>query len=38
MKEDLDARLHELRSIHDDFKLISANEIEVADWVRWKCR
>ena len=38
MKEDLDALLHELRSIHDDFKLISANEIEVADWVRWKCR
>ena len=38
MKGDLDALLHELRSIHDDFKLIPADEIGVADWVRWKCR
>jgi len=38
MKKSLDTLLQELKDIHDDFKLIPADEIEVADWVRWKCR
>ncbi len=37
-KKDLDMLLQELRKIHEDFKRIPADEIEVADWVRWKCR
>jgi len=38
MKKSLDKLLQELRGIHEDFKLIHAEEIEVADWVRWKCK
>ncbi|MGB2727774.1 MAG: DUF2284 domain-containing protein [Halobacteriota archaeon] len=38
MKKSWDALLQELKDIHDDFKLIPADKIEVADWVRWKCR
>lgn len=38
MKENLDTLLEDLRQIHSDFKLISADKIEVAEWVRWKCR
>jgi predicted metal-binding protein len=34
---DLDTLLRELEEIHDDFRLIPAEEIEVAEWVRWKC-
>jgi predicted metal-binding protein len=34
---DLDTLLRELEEIHDDFRLIPADEIEVAEWVRWKC-
>lgn len=34
MKKDLSRLLQDLRNIHEDFKLIPANEIEVADWVR----
>ncbi len=37
-KKDWDILLAELRDIHDDFRLIPAHEIEVGDWVRWKCR
>jgi len=37
-KKDLNVLMEELRVIHDDFRLIPAKEIEVADWVRWKCR
>ena len=37
MKKDLNSLLHELRDIHADFNLISVDEIEVAEWVRWKC-
>jgi predicted metal-binding protein len=37
MKKELDTLLDELRQIHADFKLISADTIEVAEWVRWKC-
>lgn len=37
MKKSFDTLLQELKDIHGDFKLISAYEIEVADWVRWKC-
>ena len=32
-----DTLLRELEEIHDDFRLIPAEEIEVAEWVRWKC-
>ncbi len=38
MKKDLDTLLEELADIHSDFKLVSTDKIEVADWVRWKCR
>lgn len=38
MKKDLDTLLQELKEIHEDFKHISADKIEVADWARWKCR
>jgi predicted metal-binding protein len=38
MKKDLSSLLAELSAIHRDFKLIHAREIEVAEWVRWKCR
>lgn len=38
MKRDLDTLLQELRNIHEDFRLILTDKIEVADWVRWKCR
>lgn len=27
-----------MKAIHEDFKPIAAAEIEVAEWVRWKCR
>ena len=37
MKKELDTLLDELRQIHADFKLISADTIEVSEWVRWKC-
>ncbi|MDI6886465.1 MAG: DUF2284 domain-containing protein [archaeon] len=37
MKKDLNMLVQELRIIHDDFRLIPAKEIEVADWARWKC-
>ncbi|MBA7536156.1 hypothetical protein ES705_28418 [subsurface metagenome] len=38
MKKSGDTLLQELKDIHDDFKLIPADTIEVAGWVRWKCR
>ncbi|MHC1611539.1 MAG: DUF2284 domain-containing protein [Candidatus Methanospirareceae archaeon] len=38
MRKNLDALLEELRQIHSDFRLISTSDIEVAEWVRWKCR
>jgi predicted metal-binding protein len=38
MKKDLSSLLADLSAIHRDFKLIHAREIEVAEWVRWKCR
>ena len=38
MKKDLNILIEELPEIHDDFRLIPANEIEVADWVKWQCR
>ena len=38
MKKSLDTLLQELKDIHTDFKPVSVDEIEVADWVRWKCR
>jgi len=38
MRKNLDTLLQELRNIHEDFKHISADKIEVAEWVRWKCR
>lgn len=38
MKKGLDTLLEELTRIHPEFELISADMIEVADWVRWKCR
>jgi predicted metal-binding protein len=34
---ELDTLLQELSEIHSDFRLIPAAEIEVAEWVRWKC-
>jgi len=37
MKKNVDTLLRELKDIHGDFKSISADEIEIADWVRWKC-
>jgi predicted metal-binding protein len=36
-KKGLDILLKELGKIHSDFKLIPADKIEVAEWVRWKC-
>ncbi len=33
----LDTLIQELEGIHDDFKLIPVKDIEVAEWVRWKC-
>jgi len=38
MKKDLDTLLADFKHIHSDFKLISTDKIEVAEWVRWKCR
>ncbi|MHC1600152.1 MAG: DUF2284 domain-containing protein [Candidatus Methanospirareceae archaeon] len=38
MKKELDTLLEELRRIYSDFRLISADKIEVAEWTRWKCR
>ncbi len=38
MKKELDTLLEELRGVHSDYKLISADKIEVAEWARWKCR
>jgi predicted metal-binding protein len=38
MKKDLDILLADLKHIHSDFKLIPTDKIEVAEWVRWKCR
>jgi len=38
MKESLDTLLEVLRDIHPDFRLLSTDKIEVAEWVRWKCR
>lgn len=38
MKEDLDVLLDALKKVHSDFKLVSTDKIEVAEWVRWKCR
>jgi predicted metal-binding protein len=34
----IDTLLLELRELHQDLKLISADVIVVADWVRFKCR
>ncbi len=33
----LDTLIQELERIHDDFKLIPVKDIQVAEWVRWKC-
>jgi predicted metal-binding protein len=38
MKKDLDTFLGELKHIHLDFELTTTDKIEVAEWVRWKCR
>ena len=38
MKREFGALLQELREIHADFKPIAIEQIEVAEWVRWKCR
>jgi len=38
MKKDWEALLRELREIHEDFREIAAAELEVAEWVRWKCK
>ncbi|MFZ2070006.1 MAG: DUF2284 domain-containing protein [Halobacteriota archaeon] len=37
MKKDWKTLLQELREIHADFNLITVAEIEVSEWVRWKC-
>jgi hypothetical protein len=36
--KNLDTFISDLRSIHQDIKLISTDTIVVADWVRFKCR
>ncbi len=38
MEKEFTALLDVLKGIHADFKLISAESITVADWVRWKCQ
>ena len=38
MKKDLDTLLKELKDFHSDFKRTTTDKIEVAEWVRWKCR
>jgi predicted metal-binding protein len=38
MNEHLQELLSELRKVHSDLTLISAGQVVVAEWVRWKCR
>lgn len=38
MEKDINTLLEGLKEIHSDIKLISTDKIEVAEWVRWKCR
>jgi predicted metal-binding protein len=40
MTRDLDRLIFDLRALHDDIRLISAELIAVAEWVRWRygCR
>jgi predicted metal-binding protein len=36
-KMTFDRLLQDLKGIHNDFKLIPTKDIEIAEWVRWKC-
>ena len=38
MKKNFDTLLEELQKIHADFRPITPDKIEVAEWVRWKCK
>jgi predicted metal-binding protein len=38
MSKDLDSLLSELKTVHDDLRLIPTEIVVVADWVRLKCK
>ena len=38
MSKDLDSLLSELKTVHEDLRLIPTEIVVVADWVRLKCR
>ncbi|OKY77251.1 MAG: putative metal-binding protein [Candidatus Methanohalarchaeum thermophilum] len=38
MREDLKKFEEAVEDVHEDFKRLSADEIVVSDWVRWKCK
>ena len=38
MTKDLDSLLSEMKTVHDDLRLIPTEIIVVADWVRLKCK